>query len=712
MDVVDPPPTDSPDVDPKQWLKDDVERVRAERDDLDRQIAADRERLAAIRASLDTMVSAAWRDVYGQQQRMRERDTISQALLLGWTGPYQIFAVAGFVLVAAGLIYGLQASGLLLAIALYLGLALVGYFIAREQCLAPIKKARASYLGSDGKDVRFVAFTRYEAGLNHPLIGYDGPIDGLLEDRAWKIPGVREKEALDETFVEVIDERRGNVLLTRFPDRKPTLVHADLENPFIRSYGVFFQRALERHLPQVATQATEFREIVSHSGARKDVDERVRRMEEELREYDATAAIVKGLALPSTVRNQLMRQIILFRLGDPAVRRGLFIQSSERIDLTDVMQAISRAAAATLLHLSFSQIKIGYVGQGAATVSRIFATAKRARSIIFIDEAERFFTTTGSAAYEAMRKEVVQALWTEWGELEGRNDVWVIAGANSQEGLDEGILARFGAVVDLVPPAFGAEAATVPIDTEAAEAVAQIPGDAIDSDLPEPVQKRTRMLAAMFAHVATMESQGITVPRAVLIAGPSADARMSAIKNLADQTGLPVIPANIDALDEALVRARASAHAIVVVEIPAYGDPGSIAHLAVTIDRLSERKEPVFIVGETVDAATIDPELRSRFPEFVDLTELTPQARRDALHTLLDGKPLAFDLSAALDDLEARTAGMTGEQLRHFVDEAGRAAALRAIDAGTPDHVTVELGDFARRAAPPDVTTKGDEAAL
>ena len=71
---------------------------------------------------------------------------------------------------------------------------------------------------------------------------------------------------------------------------------------------MFFQRALERHLPQVATQATEFREIVSHSGARKDVDERVRRMEEELREYDATAAIVKGLALPSTVRNQLMRQ--------------------------------------------------------------------------------------------------------------------------------------------------------------------------------------------------------------------------------------------------------------------------------------------------------------------------------------------------------------------------------------------------------------------
>jgi AAA+ superfamily predicted ATPase len=711
MDVVDSPPTDSPDVDPKQWLKDDVERVRAERDDLDRQIAADRERLASIRSALDSMVNAAWRDVYGQQQHMREQDSITSALTLGWTGAYQLFAIGGFVVVAGGMIYGLQGTGLVLAIGLYLLLAMIGYFVARDQCLAPIRKARSSYLGSDGKDVRFVAFTRYEAGLNHPLLGYDGPIDGVLEDRAWKIPGVREKDAMEETFVEVIDERRSNVLLTRFPDKKPTLVHADLENPFIRSYGVFFQRALERHLPQVKTQADEFREIVAHSGARKEVDERLRRMEEELREYDGTAAIVKALALPATVRNALLRQIILFRLGDPAVRRGLFIRGDDRVDMTDVMQTVSRAAAATLLHLSFSQIKIGYVGQGAATVSRIFATAKRARSIIFIDEAERFFTTTGSAAYEAMRKEVVQAIWTEWEQLEDRPDVWVIAGANTTDGLDEGVIARFGAVIDLMPVSFGTETVTttLPQDAPVDEAVAEVAEAA--GDLPEPVLKRSRMLAAMFAHVATMESQGITVPRAVLIAGPSADARLTTIKNLADQTGLPVIPANIDALDEAMAKARAAGHALVVVEVPAYGDPGSIAHLAITIDRLAQAKEPVFIVAETTNAADLDPELRSRFPEFVDLTELAPQARREKLEALLGGKPLGFDLVAALDELEAQTDGMTEDQLRHFVDEAGRAAALRAIDAGTPDHITVELEDFPRHA-PVEAATKDDEAAL
>jgi AAA+ superfamily predicted ATPase len=710
MDVVDTPPVASYEIDPKQQLSDDVDRVRAERDELDRLIAADREKLAAIRTALEKMVEAAWRDVYGQQQRMRERDTISATLLLGWTGAYQIVVAAVFVLAAAGAIYLLQGTGLILAFGAYLVLALIGYLVARDQCLAPIKKARMSYLGSDGKDVRFVSFTRYEPALNHPLIGYDGPVDAALEDRAWKIPGVREKEALSETFVEVIDERRSNVLLTRFPDKKPTLVHADLENPFIRSYGVFFQRALERHLPQVATQAEEFREIVARVGERKDLDDRLRRMEEELREFDGTAAIIKALALPATVRNQLIRQVILYRLDDPAVRHGLFLISSDRVDLTDVMQAVARAAAATLLHLSFSQIKIGYVGQGASTVGRIFSTSKRARAVIFIDEAERFFSITGSAAYEAMRKEVVQALWTEWEQLEGHIGAWVVAGATTRDGLDESVIARFGAVIDLAPMTpMSNEPATIVLDTApTSTSVDEAPADV---ELPEPVVKRNRMLAAMFAHVATMESQGITVPRAVLIAGPAPDARQHTLKNLAEQTGLPVLLANIDRIDTSLLQARQVASAIIAVEVPEYGDPGSIAHLAVLIDQLSERKEPIFIVAETADAGTLDPELRSRFPEFIDLTELGPEARRAKLIELLGEKPLGFDLNAAMEELEAQTTGMTEEQLRHFVDEAGRAAALRAIDIGVPDHVIVELADFPHRAAA-EPATKDDEAAL
>jgi AAA+ superfamily predicted ATPase len=709
MDVMDAPSTDPRDANPKQQLAEDIECVRAERDDLDRQIAADRERLASIRSALDSIVNAVWRDVFGQQQRMRDKENITDALTLGWLGGYQIFGAVFFILVAGLAIYGLQLTGGAIALGVYAALALIGYMVARDQCLAPVKKARQSYLNRDGKDVRFVAFTRYEPGLNHPLIGLDGPTDGLLEDRAWKIPGVRDKDAMLETFVEVIDERRSNVLLTRFPDRKPTLVHADLENPFIRAYGVFFQRALERNLSNVAAQAAEFREIVQRSGARKALDDKLRRMEEEMRDYDGTVAMVKSLALPATVRNKLVRQIVLFRLGDPATRRGLFIIGGERVDLTDVMQTVARAGGATLLQLSFSQIKIGYVGQGATTVSRTFATAKRARAIVFIDEADRFFTMDGMAVYESMRKEVVQALLSEWDQLEDRRDVWVVAGARTREGLDESIIARFGTLIDMEPVSLSEEPATMVIATQTEPP--PISPAAPWSELPEPVLKRSRLLAAMFAHVRTMESQGITIPRAVLIAGSTPANREQVVSSLADQTNLPVIPSYIDELDPAIASARASGHAMVAVDIPEWGDPGSIAHLAVTIDSLVEHRETVFIVGMAANAELIDPELRSRFPELVDLTELGPEERRQRLRSLLEGKPLTFDLDSALEEFEAQTDRMTAEQLKYFVDEAGRRAALRAIDAGVPDHVLIEREDFKRRTVA-DGATKGDEAAL
>ncbi len=706
MDVLTQQEAGTSDVDPKHELQSDVERSRAEREDLERQIHSDRERLGEIRTALDAMVNVTWRDVFGQQRAIRERENITSALTFAWLPGYQWFAIAGVVAVAVGAIALLQVAGALVAIGIYLVLALIGYSVARDQCLTFVRKARSSYLAADGKDVRFVAFTHCEPGLNHPLIGFDGPRNGTIDDRAWKIPGVREKDAIEETFVEVIDERGSNVLLTRFPDKRPTLVHADLENPFIRAYGVSFQRALERHLPSVAKEAEEFRSVVQHFGQRKTLDERLRKLEAELHEFDGTAAIIRSLPVSSVVRSKLLRQVLLFRLGDPAALRGLFLVTGERAEPMDVLQTIARASAASVLHLSFSQIKIGYVGQGASTVARLFDSAKRARSIIFIDEAERFFSAGGSAAYESMRREVVQAIAKEWESLDGNADVWVVAAAKSREDLDQGMVARFGTLIDFTPQEAELDHITTVIDGAAA-AITPIEGVA----LPDLAVERLRLLSAMFAHVGTMESQGITVPRGVLISGPAESAKQYAIENLAEQTSLPVIYTLIDDIDDAMRRVRGG-RALVAVDVPECADPGAVAHLAVLIDELDAKKVPVFILATTTDANAVDPELRSRFKETIDLRELDADRRRATLHELLDGKPLEFDLGSVLDTLDALTDGMTEEQLRHFTDEAVRKAALRAIDSGSPGHISIELADFEPRASAALVATKGDEAAL
>ncbi len=694
--------------DPKRELQSDVERARAECEDLERQIVNDRERLGEIRTALDTMATATWRDVFAKVQAARERESITSALTFGWLIGYQWFSIAAFVLAAVAAVALLQAAGAFIAAAAYIVLALIGYFVARDQCLAPVKKARSSYLARDGKDVRFVAFTHYEPGLSHPLIGFDGPRDGAIADRAWKIPGVREKDALDETFAEVIDDRRSNVLLTRFPDKKPTLVHADLENPFIRAYGVSFQRALERHLPSVEKEAAEFRTVVQHFGQRKTLDERLRKLEDELREYDGTAAIVRSLPVSSVVQDELLRQVLMFRLGDCSARRGLFLVAGNCAEPADVLQTLARASAASLHSLSFSQIKIGYVGQGASTVSRLFESAKRTRSILFIDEAERFFVSGGSMQYEAMRREVVQAIVKEWESLAETDRVWIVAAAKSRDALDQAMIAGFAAVVDLTPAEATIDQVTRIID--GAAAAVNLPID--DVVLPELIVERLRLLAAMFAHVETMESQGITVPRAVLIAGSSNAAKQCVIRSLAEQTSLPVFDTLVDDIDEAMLRARHRGRALVAVDVPEYADPGALAHFAVLVDELEANKVPIFILATVADAEKVDPEVRERLTETIDLHELDPGSRRAKLRELLDRKPLEFDLDAAMETLEARTEGMTEQQLRHFTDEALRKAGLRAIDSGSPEHLSLALADFELRSATLAAATKGDEAAL
>ncbi|HEV7180181.1 MAG TPA: AAA family ATPase [Candidatus Baltobacteraceae bacterium] len=669
--------------------------MRAEREGLDRAIAGDVERVGAIRTALDTAVTAVWRDVFTQQQRAKSGDNFASAIRLEWFGGYQFAAIAGMLLIAVMSFLAFHGLAVAIMAVLYCGLAGIGYVAFQNQCVEQIKKARSSYLGADGSDVRFVAFTHIESGLNHPLVGLDGPLRNLqFDDRSWKIPGVRDDEALKETFVEVIDDRRSNVLLTRFPDKKPTLVHADLENPFIRSYGVFFQRALERHLPAVSAQADDFREVVARMGGRKRVAERVKLVEDELKDYDGTHAIMSTLPVSLVVREKLLRQVVLFRLGERSSQRGMMLFAHDAFDMKEAVQTLARASAASFVPFSFSSSKIGYVGQGASQVARIFETARRARSIIFIEDGDRLFNSTGSVGYESMRREVLAALTTHWDELDERSGVWIVAAAKDRDAVDPAILARFGSLIDLTPqvstPASGDAAPLNPI----AEPEAPAFGDAI--------AERVRILAAMFAHVDAMERQSIAVPRGVLVAGPSERANHAVIASIVEQAGLSLVAARMDDLDTAIHAARERERAIVSVDVPEDADPGSIAHLCVLIDDLIAQSTPIFILASTGNAAMIDPELRARFSETIDASGLDGAARRGRLLELFAGKPLEFDAAEHLDHFAGLTGGMNEERLREYVEEAIGRAAVRAIERGHPDQVRVSLEDFSAAEAAAD----------
>lgn len=681
-------------LDARQQLEADLDSVRAEADGIERAIAGNQARIEAMRTSLDAMAAAIWRDVFAQQQRARRDDIWAAALKLEWLGTMQFLAIGLLLVIAAATTLAFHVAGAVFSACVYGAFLIGGYFTSRDQVLTSLKKARKAYLGDDGRDIRFVAFTHTIGGVHHPLVGFDGPLrDGTFADRSWKIPGVRDDEALKEVFVEVVDDRQANVLLTRFPEKKPTLVHADLENPFIRAYGVFFQRALERRMPTVAAQAEEFRIAVLRVGERKKLAQRISALETELREVDGTRAIMSDMPLSITLRNKLLKAVVQFRMGEPVIRGGTMLFATDGFDIGGVVETLARASAATFLPFSFSSLKIGYVGQGAAQVARTFDGARRARSIIFIEDGDKLFNNTGTSGFEPMRREIQQAILKGWDASE-RSDMWVIAAVCNRDSIDPTVLAHFGTLIDLTPPARDESAPTM-------ESMVDRPIFEDPTPLPQDALEKLRVLSAMFAHVETMERQGISVPRGVLVSSPSGGARRSAVASLASQSGLTAVHCNLLNLDEGMAQVRAAQPAMLVVEVPKIADPGPTAHLCILIDELSANQSEMFIVVAAENPAALDQELLSRFGEVIDIPGLDSDVRREKLLDLVTGKPLDFDFEEHLDEFERATVGMSEDCLHAFVESAIGRAAMRAIGLGKPDHVRLTLDDFERLDAEP-----------
>jgi len=86
-----------------------------------------------------------------------------------------------------------------------------------------------------------------------------------------------------------------------------------------------------------------------------------------------------------------------------------------------------------------------------------------------------------------------------------------------------------------------------------------------------------------------------------------------------------------------------------------------------------------------------------RFDRRIAVPPLSAEARREVLAIHAAAKPLAADLS--LDELAARTEGMSGADLEGLVNDAGILAVRRCRAAGAEPRI--ECVDFARALDPP-----------
>ena len=196
--------------------------------------------------------------------------------------------------------------------------------------------------------------------------------------------------------------------------------------------------------------------------------------------------------------------------------------------------------------------------------------------------------------------------------------------------------------------------------------------------------------------------QGLSLPRSVLLVGPPGTGKTEVARTIANESGLQFIGVTLadvkagyvgqsgQKVREIFERARASAPSIVFFDeldniVPVAtaqrGDTFTaeiVSQMLQEMDGIKAQAGHVFVVAATNYPERIEPAIRSRLVETIEIPMPDEVARAGILRRLLRSKPVAFDLASDLDELARETRGKSGRDLRSIVERAiQRAVSVR-----------------------------------
>ena len=235
--------------------------------------------------------------------------------------------------------------------------------------------------------------------------------------------------------------------------------------------------------------------------------------------------------------------------------------------------------------------------------------------------------------------------------------------------------------------------------------------------LADATMKELKTTAGLLQHADTFRKRGIGVPRGLLLYGPPGTGKTQIARTLANETGLRFIAVSTadikqgflgqsgQKVREAFERARESAPSLLfmdeldIIATTRGGQSDAIlteivGQLLQEMDGIAAQTQPVFVLAATNRRDQIDPAVLSRLPKQIEIPLPDRDAAAKLLAVMLAGKPLAFDLTETAKTLAARATGKSGRDLRSWVESAEHSAVARAIEAGDPDAIVIELGDF------------------
>lgn len=189
-----------------------------------------------------------------------------------------------------------------------------------------------------------------------------------------------------------------------------------------------------------------------------ELEKRIKAAHAAIRMADQCSDLWTKVHLPDKVLLEIFQTMESF--SDPYAKVGaVLLKGVPGTGKTFLAATIAQSVGAHFIKAGVTTLKQTHLGESAQAVKNLWKEARTKKPcVVFVDECDSVFAKRGSHDADVIVAEITNAFLTEWNGQEP--GIWIIAATNRSDSLDDGILSRFDAQIEIPLP-----------DTKAREAI-------------------------------------------------------------------------------------------------------------------------------------------------------------------------------------------------------------------------------------------------